>query len=105
MFLRSQDQTAYASTARALAEGRIDDAGLTPEDRLLLDYATKLNNTPGEMSDADTTRLHDAGFTDEQVWEATFTVSIFNMFNRMADAFGLEPPEATVAQLMRGTEG
>ena len=67
----------------------------------MLDYATKLNNTPAAMTDNDIAQLHAAGFSDEQVWELTFTVAIFNMFNRMADAFGLEPPEAAVKQLMR----
>lgn len=65
----------------------------------MLDYAAKLTLTPSEMTDDDIARLHDAGLTDEQVWEATFTVSIFNMFNRMADAFGLEPPAGAVALL------
>jgi uncharacterized peroxidase-related enzyme len=99
--LRSQDQTQYTHAAQALARGEIDAAGLSDEDRLMLNYAKKLNDTPAEMTDADTQQLRDAGFTDEQVWEATFTVSIFNMFNRMADAFGLEAPENMVTALGR----
>ena len=65
----------------------------------MLEYAAKLTLRPAEMTDEDTQRLHDAGFSDEQVWEATFTVSIFSMFNRMADAFGLEPPARAIALL------
>ncbi len=68
-------------------------------DRVMLDYAAKLTLAPAEMTDEDTRLMHGAGFNDEQVWEATFTVSIFNMFNRMADAFGLEPPASAVALL------
>ena len=65
----------------------------------MLDYAAKLTLTPAAMTADDTRRLHAAGFSDAQVWEATFTVSIFSMFNRMADAFGLQPPESAVALL------
>lgn len=67
----------------------------------MLAYAEKLTRTPAEMNDADREALGAAGFSDEQVWEITFTVSIFSMFNRMADAFGLEPPEETVRLLNR----
>ena len=89
----------YSQTARALAKGSLDDAALSDSDRALLDYASTLTLNPAAMTDADTRRLREAGFTDEQVWEATFTVSIFNMFNRMADAFGLEAPASAVALL------
>ena len=101
MFLRSQDQNEYAETARALARGALDDAQLNDADRVLLDYARKLTETPAAITDADIARLHTAGWNDAQVWEATFTTAIFAMFNRMADAFGLEPPEQQVAALNR----
>lgn len=65
----------------------------------MLDYAAKLTLTPGEMNDDDSLRLRAAGLSDEQVWEAAFTVSIFSMFNRMADAFGLEPPPSAMKLL------
>ncbi len=90
------DRLEFADTARALAKGALDEAGLSDGDRVLLDYAAKLTLTPAEMTDDDVTRLHAAGFDDRQVWEAIFTVSIFSMFNRMADAFGLEPPASAI---------
>jgi uncharacterized peroxidase-related enzyme len=101
VFLRSQDQREYASTAQALAIGALDDALLDPADRALLEYAKKLTLTPASMSDDDTSALHAAGWSDAQVWEATFTAAIFAMFNRMADAFGLQPPEASLRSLRR----
>lgn len=67
----------------------------------MLAYAEKLTRTPAAMTDADTETLRAAGFSDAQVWEATFTTSIFAMFNRMADAFGLEPPEHLLEALER----
>lgn len=101
-FLRAEDRTAYTETARALARGALDDAGLSSTNRAMLDYAAKLTVTPAGMNDEDTQRLHAAGFSDAQVWEATFTVSIFSMFNRMADAFGLEPSASAVTLLEIG---
>jgi alkylhydroperoxidase family enzyme len=67
----------------------------------MLAFAGKLNDSPASISDEDVTSLHAAGLTDEQVWELAFTVSIFNMFNRMADAFGLQTPEQATAALER----
>lgn len=101
VFLRSQGQTQYAATARALAQGDLDGAGLSEAEHALLAYAAKLTRTPAAMTDADVAALHAHGWSDAEVWEATFTTSIFAMFNRMADAFGLEPPEHLVAQLER----
>lgn len=87
--------------ARALARADLDSAGLTDAERALLTYVAKLTRTPAAMTDDDVATLHTLGWTDAEVWEATFTTSIFAMFNRMADAFGLEPPEHLVAQLER----
>jgi uncharacterized peroxidase-related enzyme len=101
VFLRSQGVSQYKHLAKSLAGGNLGSEDLPPQDRAMLDYARKLTLTPAAMTDDDTTALHDGGFSDEQVWEITFTVSIFNMFNRMADAFGLEPPEETVRALSR----
>jgi uncharacterized peroxidase-related enzyme len=101
VFLRSQDVSQYKQLARSLAGGTLDPALLSSQDLAMLDYARKLTVTPAEMTGDDTCRLHDSGFSDEQIWEITFTTSIFALFNRMADAFGLEPPEETVHALNR----
>lgn len=67
----------------------------------MLAYAEKLTLTPAGIADADIDALHTAGFSDPQVWEATFTTAIFAMFNRMADAFGLEVPVHLIEGLER----
>jgi alkylhydroperoxidase family enzyme len=67
----------------------------------MLAYAEKLTREPAAVSDDDIHALRDAGFSDAQVWEMTFTTSIFAMFNRMADAFGLQPPEQLLTALER----
>ncbi|HZP85143.1 MAG TPA: hypothetical protein VFB21_26205, partial [Chthonomonadaceae bacterium] len=42
--------------------------------------------------DADVQAMRDAGWTDEQIWEAALEVGIFSLLNRMADAHGLDYP-------------
>lgn len=54
------------------------------------------------MSDDDIATLRDHGFDDPQIWEATFTASIFNLFTRMADAFGITPPQRMLDALDQG---
>ena len=65
----------------------------------MLAYAEKLTREPASISDADTDLLRSHGFNDAQLWEAAFTTSIFNLFPRMAEAFGIEPPEHMKAAL------
>ena len=86
--MRSQGAE-YHQAARGLYHGNLDEANLSPADAQLIAYAEKLTLSPATIDDADIAMLHTAGFSDEQVWEATFTVSIFALFNRMADAYGL----------------
>lgn len=85
--------------ARALATGEIEQAGLSDADRAMLVYAEKLTREPAAVSDADTEALRDRGFDDAQLWEVAFTTSIFNLFPRMAEAFGIAPPAAWVKAL------
>jgi hypothetical protein len=33
------------------------------------------------------------------LWEATFTAAVFNLFTRIADAFGIVPPPEMAAAL------
>jgi len=36
--------------------------------------------------------LRDVGWTDEQIAEAVYDAALFNLFVRLADSFGIEPP-------------
>ena len=89
----------YHEAARALARGDVEAAGLSAADRALLAYAEQLTRAPAAVDDGTIEALRSHGFDDAQLWEATFTVAIFNLFTRMADAFGIEPPPAMVAAL------
>ena len=97
-FLRSQGAE-YHAAAGALARGEADAAGLAAPDRALLAFAEKLTREPAAVTDGDLEALRTHGFDDAHLWEATFTAAIFNLFTRMADAFGIEPPLRMVAAL------
>jgi uncharacterized peroxidase-related enzyme len=79
--------------------GDPDAANLSPADRALLDYAAKITQAPASLTEADTDRLRDHGFSDAQLWEAAFIAASFNMYTRMADAFGIVPPPHMAATL------
>ena len=59
-FLRSQGAD-YRAAGRALANGDIALAELSPTDRLMLAYAEKLTREPASISDDDIHGLRDGG--------------------------------------------
>ena len=68
------------------------NAGLPNKERVLLDYVSKLSSSPGEMTEADMNGLRAAGWTDSQIVATVHVTSFFAYMNRVAEAFGLEPP-------------
>jgi uncharacterized peroxidase-related enzyme len=66
-------------------------AGLEPRHRAMLDFATKLTNSPAEMDEPDRQELRDQGFTDRDIWDIAAVASFFNMSNRMAAATEMRP--------------
>ena len=58
-----------------------------------------MTRAPAAVTDGDIAALRAQGFDDAQLWEATFTAAVFNLFTRMADAFGIEPPPEMAAAL------
>lgn len=59
--------------------------------RALLDFAVKLTTRPTEMRRGDVAALRRAGFSDEDILDATQTVGYFNYINRVMDALGIAP--------------
>jgi alkylhydroperoxidase family enzyme len=72
----------------------LDHPSITPKDKALLTYVRLLTETPGSLRDTDTDAARKAGWTDEEIAEAAFITALFAFFNRMADAYGLEYPQA-----------
>ena len=76
----------------AIATGDLSKVKLTPKDQALLTYVKLITLNSARTQDADVQTMREAGWTDEQIWEATFEVGMFSFLNRMADAHGLDYP-------------
>ena len=70
-------------------EGKLDEAGLTPAERILLDYAELITRAAYKSTPEDVQRLRDAGWSEDQIAEAVYVTAMFAFFNRVADAFGV----------------
>ena len=75
----------------AIAEGNLDNAGLTGAERVLLDYVRKVTEAAPRTTPEDVQRLRQAGWTEPQIAEAVYVTAMFAFFNRVADAFGISP--------------
>ena len=78
----------------AIGTGDLTKVKLDPKDAALLAYVKLLTLDPAKTRDADVQAMRDAGWTDEQIWEASLEVSMFSLLNRMADAHGLDYPSS-----------
>jgi len=87
-----QLQGANEEVVDSVAEGKIDPEKLDEKDRTLLEYVNILTLHPSAVRDADVERLRKVGWTDNEIFEATFDTALFAFFNRMADAYGLDYP-------------
>ena len=79
-------------TIECLAKGDLQAAPVTDAERELLLLVELLTRSPSRTTAEAIQRVRDAGWNDEQIGEAVYTTALFAMFNRVADAFGLEDP-------------
>ena len=84
--MQNQDSV---ETVNALKNADDDPGEFDEPHRELLAFAKQLTIDPAETSDDDVQRLRTVGWSDNQIAEAVYVISMFAMFNRMADAFGL----------------
>lgn len=80
---------------------QLDKAKITPKEQALLAYVKVLTLEPANIRDTHTESLRKVGWTDEQIFEASFTTSMFAFFNRMADAYGLDYTQKWVPPSLR----
>lgn len=73
----------------AILEGKLDEAGLTPAERVLLDYVELITKAAHRSTAEDVQKLRDAGWSEDQISEAVYITAMFAFFNRVADAFGV----------------
>jgi alkylhydroperoxidase family enzyme len=75
----------------AVLEGRLDDGGLTPAERALMDYVRLITEKSHTSTGADIQKLREAGWAENQIAEAVYITAMFAFFNRVADSFGITP--------------
>ena len=88
--LRSQG--ASQEVVDAIGTANPKAAPLAEKERVLLEFVKVLTLTPAETRDEHVAAMRQAGWTDEQIFEASFITALFAFFNRMADAYGLDYP-------------
>ncbi len=66
-------------------------ADITPRQRAMLDFATKVCLRSHEIDDADFAALHQQGFDDEDIWDIAAITAFFGLSNRMASFTGMLP--------------
>lgn len=66
-------------------------AGLEGRHYAMLEYAEKLTNTPELMSNEDTFKLKEAGFSEADLFDIADVAAFFNYTNRMALSLDMMP--------------
>jgi alkylhydroperoxidase family enzyme len=82
----------FEGAAEALRNGDLDAAGVTPPEHKLLEFVETISRAAYRVTDEQVEGLRDVGWTDEQIAEAAYVASLFSLFVRLADTFGIEPP-------------
>ncbi len=67
----------------------LDHSPLTDAEKVLLRFVDKVNQQSPSISPADIEPLHEAGWTDEQIYYAITVCALFNFYNRWIDATGV----------------
>lgn len=66
-------------------------ADLSPRQRAILDFATKVNLDPAAICDSDFDTLAEHGLDKEDVWDVAGITGLFGLSNRMATTAGMVP--------------
>lgn len=72
-----------------ILKGDLDSPEISSEERLLLNFASKINSASNTIGADDVQALRDSGWTDGQIAEAVHLAAAFAFFNRVANTFGL----------------
>ena len=82
----------YTEVVKALRDGDLDRAPVSPAERLLLEFVGTLTRHAHRITDDQVQALRNVGWTDPQIAEAVYDGALFNLFVRLADAFDIHPP-------------
>jgi len=78
----------------ALVEALLDDyrqAPLSPRQRAMLDYATRLAGEPVGLHASDLDPLREAGLSDTDILNLVHVVGFFSYYNRLVEGLGVAP--------------
>lgn len=66
-----------------------ESSPLSGPEKALFRFIDKVNHNSPAITPADMEPLHDAGWTDEQIYYAITVCALFNFYNRWIDATGV----------------
>ncbi|WP_062560947.1 peroxidase-related enzyme [Paracoccus aminovorans] len=66
-------------------------ADLTPRERAMLAYAEKVALRAQDIAAGDHAALHDAGFSQDEIWDIGAIAAFFGMSNRLVNAGDIRP--------------
>jgi uncharacterized peroxidase-related enzyme len=70
--------------------GDYHEAGLSEAEVAMMEYAERISGDSASMTDADTERLRQLGFTDREIVDITLAAAARNYFSRAIQALGVE---------------
>ena len=66
-------------------------ADLSPRQRAMLEFASKMTTASYTIVEADRQALRDVGFTNKDIWDIANVAGFYNMTNRVASATNMQP--------------
>lgn len=91
-FLECQAGPRVADAIRHADVSTLSPEELSDAERALLEFAGKVTRESHRVRREDVARLREYGWNDKQIAEAVYVTAMFALFNRIANAFGLEAP-------------
>ena len=86
--MQGEDKT----IVEAAVAGNLDQLDLPEKETRWLEFVYLLTKQSHQNSPERIQQLRDCGWSDDQIRETVLVVGMFSMFNRVADAFGLDDP-------------
>lgn len=69
-------------------------ADITDRQKAMLEFALRVCNASGSLTDVDYAPLHAHGFSDEDIWDIAGITAFFGLSNRMANFLSMRPNDA-----------
>lgn len=81
--------------------GAADPGRLKP----ILDYVTKLTQTPSRMTSADAEAVYATGWSERALFQAVAVCALFSFFNRLVDGTGIDAGAVDFDKVAAGLHG